>query len=81
MKGRVPASVVIPGTYNKNRLRENIMADSTDHWRKPSTDLKTSLNDALRDFNVSVKAEVILSLVICKFRYFRVYIFGKTGST
>ncbi len=56
-KGRVPArSVVIPGSYTKK-------FPSGDYGvgcaliigrRKPSTDLKTSLNEALRDFNVSV---------------------------
>ena len=56
-KGFVPArSVVIPGTYSK------IFAAGTYGVgcaliigkRKASTDLKTSLNDALRDFNVAV---------------------------
>lgn len=57
MKGVVPErSVVIPGTYPKE------FAAGTYHVpcaliigkRKPSTDLKTSLNDALRDFDVAV---------------------------
>ncbi len=56
-KGRVPArSVVIPGSYPKE------FAAGTYHvncaliigQRKESTNLKTSLNDALRDFNLSV---------------------------
>jgi len=57
MKGVVPArSVVIPGTYPKE------FAAGTYHVscaliigkRKESTDKKTSLNDALRNYNVSV---------------------------
>ena len=56
-KGVVPArSVVIPGTYNKD-FRAGSFGVSCAliiGKRKPSTDLKTSLNDALRDFNVSV---------------------------
>lgn len=56
-KGKVPErSVVIPGSYPKD------FAAGTYHVpcaliigkRKPSTDLKTSLNDALREFNVAV---------------------------
>ena len=56
-KGRVPArSVVIPGAYSK------IFPAGDYHvncaliigQRKTSTDLKTSLNEALRDFNVAV---------------------------
>ncbi len=56
-KGRVPAgSVVIPGTYNKDFPAGNfgVSCALIIGKRKPSTDLKTSLNDALRDFNVSV---------------------------
>jgi len=56
-KGRVPAgSVVIPGTYNKsfNAGSFGVSCALIIGKRKPSTDLKTSLNDALRDFNVSV---------------------------
>ncbi len=57
MKGRVPArSVVIPGSYTKKFPAGEFgvgCALIIGH-RKPSTDLKTSLNDALRDFNVSV---------------------------
>jgi 2,3,4,5-tetrahydropyridine-2,6-dicarboxylate N-succinyltransferase len=57
MKGRVPArSVVIPGTYNKKFAAGEFGVGCAliIGKRKSSTDLKTSLNDALRDFNVSV---------------------------
>lgn len=57
MKGRVPArSVVIPGTYNKQfpAGEFGVGCALIIGKRKASTDLKTSLNDALRDFNVSV---------------------------
>jgi 2,3,4,5-tetrahydropyridine-2,6-dicarboxylate N-succinyltransferase len=57
MKGRVPArSVVIPGTYNKKfpAGEFGVGCALIIGKRKPSTDLKTSLNDALRDFGVSV---------------------------
>jgi 2,3,4,5-tetrahydropyridine-2,6-dicarboxylate N-succinyltransferase len=57
MKGRVPArSVVIPGTYNKKfpAGEYGVGCALIIGQRKASTDLKTSLNDALRDFNVSV---------------------------
>ena len=57
MKGRVPAaSVVIPGTYNKKFAagEYGVGCALIIGKRKASTDLKTSLNDALRDFNVSV---------------------------
>jgi 2,3,4,5-tetrahydropyridine-2-carboxylate N-succinyltransferase len=56
-KGRVPArSVVIPGTYNKQYPagEYGVSCALIIGTRKPSTDLKTSLNDALREFNVSV---------------------------
>ena len=56
-KGRVPSgSVVIPGTYNKDFPAGSfgVSCALIIGKRKPSTDLKTSLNDALRDFNVSV---------------------------
>ncbi len=56
-KGRVPArSVVIPGTYNKKfpAGEYGVGCALIIGQRKASTDLKTSLNDALRDFNVSV---------------------------
>lgn len=57
MKGRVPArSVVIPGSYSKKfpAGEYGVGCALIIGQRKPSTDLKTSLNDALRDFNVSV---------------------------
>jgi 2,3,4,5-tetrahydropyridine-2-carboxylate N-succinyltransferase len=53
----VPArSVVIPGSYAKefNAGSYGVSCALIIGQRKPSTDLKTSLNDALRDFNVSV---------------------------
>lgn len=56
-KGRVPSgSVVIPGTYAKKfpAGEYNVSCALIIGKRKPSTDLKTSLNDALRDFNVAV---------------------------
>lgn len=56
-KGRVPArSVVIPGTYPKKfpAGEYQVTCALIIGQRKPSTDLKTSLNDALRDFNVAV---------------------------
>lgn len=56
-KGRVPArSVVIPGSYPKKfpAGEYGVGCALIIGQRKPSTDLKTSLNDALRDFNVSV---------------------------
>jgi 2,3,4,5-tetrahydropyridine-2,6-dicarboxylate N-succinyltransferase len=56
MKGRVPArSVVIPGSYTKKfpAGEYGVGCALIIGQRKPSTDLKTSLNDALRDFNVS----------------------------
>ncbi|TDO27073.1 2,3,4,5-tetrahydropyridine-2,6-dicarboxylate N-succinyltransferase [Sediminibacterium goheungense] len=56
-KGRVPArSVVIPGSYAKkfNAGEYQVSCALIIGQRKASTDLKTSLNDALRDFNVSV---------------------------
>jgi 2,3,4,5-tetrahydropyridine-2-carboxylate N-succinyltransferase len=55
-KGRVPArSVVIPGSYVKkfNAGEFSVSCALIIGQRKASTDLKTSLNDALRDFNVS----------------------------
>ena len=57
MKGRVPTrSVVIPGSYTKKfpAGEFGVGCALIIGKRKPSTDLKTSLNDALRDFNVSV---------------------------
>jgi 2,3,4,5-tetrahydropyridine-2,6-dicarboxylate N-succinyltransferase len=56
-KGVVPArSVVIPGSYPKKfpAGEYNVNCALIIGQRKPSTDLKTSLNDALRDFNVAV---------------------------
>ncbi len=56
MKGRVPArSVVIPGSYTKKfpAGEYGVGCALIIGQRKTSTDLKTSLNDALRDFNVS----------------------------
>jgi 2,3,4,5-tetrahydropyridine-2-carboxylate N-succinyltransferase len=56
-KGRVPArSVVIPGTYNKDFSAGSfgVSCALIIGKRKSSTDLKTSLNDALREFNVSI---------------------------
>ena len=56
-RGVVPSrSVVIPGTYNKDFPAGSfgVSCALIIGKRKPSTDLKTSLNDALRDFNVSV---------------------------
>jgi 2,3,4,5-tetrahydropyridine-2-carboxylate N-succinyltransferase len=56
-KGRVPArSVVIPGSYTKKFPAGDYQVSCAliIGQRKPSTDLKTSLNDALRDFNVAV---------------------------
>ena len=56
-KGRVPArSVVIPGSYNTTFPAGEFAVSCAliIGQRKPSTDLKTSLNDALRDFNVAV---------------------------
>ena len=55
-KGRVPArSVVIPGSYTKkfNAGEYQVSCALIIGQRKASTDLKTSLNDALREFNVS----------------------------
>lgn len=56
-KGRIPArSVVIPGSYPKKfpAGEFNVNCALIIGQRKASTDLKTSLNDALRDFNVSI---------------------------
>jgi 2,3,4,5-tetrahydropyridine-2-carboxylate N-succinyltransferase len=57
MKGMIPArSVVIPGSYTKNfnAGAYNVSCALIIGQRKASTDLKTSLNDALRDFNVAI---------------------------
>jgi 2,3,4,5-tetrahydropyridine-2,6-dicarboxylate N-succinyltransferase len=56
-KGRVPArSVVIPGSYAKKfpAGEYHVNCALIIGQRKESTNLKTSLNDALRDFNLSV---------------------------
>lgn len=55
--GKVPArSVVIPGTYTKQFPAGDfgVSCALIIGERKASTDLKTSLNQALRDFNVAV---------------------------
>lgn len=57
MKGIVPArSVVIPGSYEKEfpAGKFQVPCALIIGKRKESTDLKTSLNNALRDFQVSV---------------------------
>ncbi len=56
-KGRIPArSVVIPGTYNKEfpAGTYGVPCALIIGQRKEDTDKKTSLNDALRDYNVAV---------------------------
>ncbi len=56
-KGLVPArSVVIPGSYTKNFPAGDYQVPCAliIGKRKASTDLKTSLNDALREYNVAV---------------------------
>ena len=56
-KGFIPSrSVVIPGSYLKKfpAGEYNVSCALIIGKRKASTDKKTSLNDALRDFNVSV---------------------------
>ena len=57
MKGYVPArSVVIPGSYTKKFAAGDFQVPCAliIGTRKPSTDLKTSLNDALREYDVAV---------------------------
>lgn len=57
IKGEVPErSVVIPGSYTKNfpAGEYQVPCALIIGKRKPSTDLKTSLNDALREHNVAV---------------------------
>jgi len=51
-----PRSVVIPGSYTKSFPAGNFQVTCAliIGKRKPSTDLKTSLNDALREYNVAV---------------------------
>jgi 2,3,4,5-tetrahydropyridine-2-carboxylate N-succinyltransferase len=56
-KGTIPKrSVVIPGTYNKTFGAGNygVSCALIIGQRKESTDKKTSLNDALREYNVAV---------------------------
>ncbi|MCO6498943.1 MAG: 2,3,4,5-tetrahydropyridine-2,6-dicarboxylate N-succinyltransferase [Vicingus serpentipes] len=56
-RGEVPArSVVIPGSYTKEFAAGsyNVPCALIIGQRKPSTDLKTSLNDALREYDVAV---------------------------
>ncbi|MCT4140984.1 2,3,4,5-tetrahydropyridine-2,6-dicarboxylate N-succinyltransferase [Elizabethkingia anophelis] len=57
LKGRIPArSVVIPGSYTKKFPAGEFQVPCAliIGKRKESTDLKTSLNDALREHNVAV---------------------------
>jgi 2,3,4,5-tetrahydropyridine-2-carboxylate N-succinyltransferase len=57
LKGEVPPrSVVIPGSYEKEfpAGKYNVSCALIIGKRKESTDLKTSLNDALREHNVAV---------------------------
>lgn len=57
LKGRVPArSVVIPGTYAKTfpAGTYQVACALIIGQRKPSTEKKVSLNEALREFNVAV---------------------------
>ncbi|MBF0695255.1 MAG: 2,3,4,5-tetrahydropyridine-2,6-dicarboxylate N-succinyltransferase [Flavobacterium sp.] len=57
IKGVVPArSVVIPGSYTKKFAAGEFQVPCAliIGKRKPSTDLKTSLNDALREYDVAV---------------------------
>lgn len=57
IKGYVPErSVVIPGSYTKKfpAGEYQVPCALIIGQRKPSTDLKTSLNDALREYNVAV---------------------------
>ncbi len=57
MKGSVPPrSVVIPGSYSKQFKAGvfNVSCALIIGQRKESTDLKTSLNDALREFGIDV---------------------------
>ena len=51
-----PRSVVIPGTYAKKFAAGtyNVPCALIIGTRKESTDKKTSLNDALRDYSVSI---------------------------
>lgn len=56
-RGVIPArSVVIPGTYPKQfpAGEYQVPCAMIIGKRKPSTDLKTSLNDALREYNIAI---------------------------
>ena len=56
-KAMIPSnSVVIPGTYNKEFSSGNygVPCALINGKRKESTDKKTSLNDALRYYNVAI---------------------------
>jgi 2,3,4,5-tetrahydropyridine-2-carboxylate N-succinyltransferase len=50
-----PRSVVIPGSYTKKYPAGDYQVSCAliIGQRKPSTDLKTSLNDALREYDIS----------------------------
>ena len=66
-KGEVPPnSVVIPGSYTKkfNAGEYQVPCALIIGKRKESTNKKTSLNDALRDYNVSAFQETSLGLLI-----------------
>ena len=57
LKGHVPSrSVVIPGSYTKQFKAGsyNVNCALIIGKRKPSTDKKVSLNDALREYEVAV---------------------------
>ncbi len=57
MKGVIPEySVVIPGSYPKKfpAGEYNVPCAMIIGQRKPSTNLKTSLNDALREYNIAI---------------------------
>jgi len=57
MKGIIPSrSVVIPGSFTKAFPAGNYQVNCAliIGKRKASTDLKTSLNEALREYNVAV---------------------------
>jgi 2,3,4,5-tetrahydropyridine-2-carboxylate N-succinyltransferase len=55
MKGFVPArSVVIPGSYQEISSWRFSGSMRYNHWNTQSTDLKTSLNNALREYDVAV---------------------------
>ena len=57
IKKRIPSrSVVIPGTYQKKFAAGNfgVQCALIIGERKESTNKKTSLNDALRDYNIAI---------------------------